>query len=156
MSHTFARFCVFPFIFYLGLFPLGHKRTPLYLTCSKDNCLQNAQNAVSVSASVYSKVPKTKSCLFVDIWVPTCAVTYYLGGNNIVINCVYILVFFTMGSYWPHCTRAGLRPSSRCLRLLHCLPITIILRFSISFNNVYTGCPKTNVTNFSWLFPTPN
>ena len=28
MSHTFARFCVFPFIFYLCLFPLGDKRTP--------------------------------------------------------------------------------------------------------------------------------
>jgi len=66
-SHTSARFCVFPFIFYLCLFPLGHKRTPLYLPCSTDNCLQNAQNAVCVSASVYSKVPKTKSCQFVDI-----------------------------------------------------------------------------------------
>jgi hypothetical protein len=71
MSHTFARFCVFPFSFYLCLFPLGHKRTPLYLPCGTDNCLQNAQNAVRVSASVYSKVPKTKSCLFVDIWVQT-------------------------------------------------------------------------------------
>ena len=29
MSHTFARFCVFPFIFYLCLFPLGDKRTPI-------------------------------------------------------------------------------------------------------------------------------
>lgn len=28
MSHTFARFCVFPFIFYLCLFPLGVKWTP--------------------------------------------------------------------------------------------------------------------------------
>ena len=28
VSHTFARFCVFPSIFYLCLFPLGHKRTP--------------------------------------------------------------------------------------------------------------------------------
>jgi len=67
MSHTFARFCVFPFIFYLCLFPLGDKRTPLYLPCTIDNCLQNAENAVCVSASIYSKVPKTKSCLFVDI-----------------------------------------------------------------------------------------
>ena len=104
MSHTFASFCVFPFIFYLCLFPLGDKRTPLYLPCSTDNCLQNAENAVCVSASVYSKVPKTKSCLFVDIWVQTCAVKYYLGENNIVINCVYIMVFFTVGSYWPHGT----------------------------------------------------
>jgi hypothetical protein len=67
MSHTFARFCVFPFNFYLCLFPLGHKRTPLYLPFGTDNCLQNAQNAVRVSASIHSKVPKTKSCLFVDI-----------------------------------------------------------------------------------------
>jgi len=104
MSHTFASFCVFPFISYLCLFPLGHKRTPLYLPCSTDNCLQNAQNAVRVSASVYSKVPKTKSCLFFDNWVQTCAVKYYLGEKNIVINCVYIMVFFTVGSYWPHGT----------------------------------------------------
>jgi len=67
MSHTFARFCVFPFIFYLCLFPLGDKRTPYYLPCSTDNCLQNAENAVCISASAYSKVPKRKSCLFVDI-----------------------------------------------------------------------------------------
>ena len=104
MSHTFARFCVFPFIFYLCLFPLWHKQTPLYLPCSKDNCLQNAENAVSVSVSIYSKVPKTKSCLFVDIWVQTCALKYYLGEKNILINCVYIMVFFTVGSYWPHGT----------------------------------------------------
>ena len=48
--------------------------------------------------SIYSKIPKTKSCLFVDISVQTCVVKYYLGKKNIVINCVYI-VFFTMGSY---------------------------------------------------------
>jgi len=104
MSHTFARFCVFPFIFYLCLFPLGDKWTPFYLPCSIDNCLQNAENAVRVYASVYSKVPKTKSCLFVDIWVQTCAVKSYLGEKNIVINCVYIMAFFTVGSYWPHGT----------------------------------------------------
>ena len=104
MSHTFARFCVFPFIFYLCLLPLGDKRTPSYVPCSIDNCLQNAENAVCVSASIYSKVPKTKSCLFVDIWVQPCAVKYYLGEKNIVTNCVYILVFFTVGSYWPHGT----------------------------------------------------
>ena len=83
MSHTFARFCVFPFIFYLCLFPLGDKWTPLYLPCSIDNCLQTAENAVCVSASVYSKVPKTKSCLFVDISVQTCAVKYYLGERTL-------------------------------------------------------------------------
>ena len=104
MSHTFARFCVFPFIFYLCLFPLGDKRTQLYLPCTIDNCLQNAQNAVCVSASIYSKVPKTKSYLSVDISVQTRAVKYYLGETNIVINCVYILVSFTVGSYWPHGT----------------------------------------------------
>ena len=98
MSHTFARLCVFPFIFYLCLFPLGDKRTPLYLPCSIDNCLKNAENAVCVSTSIYSKVPKTKSCLFVDIWVQTCSVKYYLGEKNIVINCVYIMVFFSVGS----------------------------------------------------------
>jgi len=103
MSHTFARFCVFPFIFYLCLFPLGEKRTPLYLPCTIDNCLQNAQNAVRVSASIYSKVPKTNSYLFVDIWEQICAVKYYLGGKSIVTNCVYI-VSFTVGSYWPHGT----------------------------------------------------
>jgi hypothetical protein len=67
MSHTFTRFCVFPFIFYFSLFHLGDKRTPLYLPCSIDNCLQNAENAVCLSACIYSKVPKTKTCLFVDI-----------------------------------------------------------------------------------------
>jgi len=99
MSHTFARFCLFLFIFYLCLFPLGDKRTPYYLPCSIDNCLQNAENAVRVSASVYSKVPKTKSCLFVDISVQTCVVKYYLVEKNIVINCVYILGFFLQ---WSH------------------------------------------------------
>jgi len=101
MYHAFARFCVFPFIFYLCLFPLGHKRTPLYLPCSKDNCLQNAENAVCVSASIYSKVPKTKACLFVDISVQTCAVKYYLGEKNIVINCVYIMGFLQWGHIDP-------------------------------------------------------
>jgi len=101
MSHAFARFCVFPFIFYLCLFPLVDKRTPLYLPCSTDNCLQNAQNAVRVSASVYSKVRKTESCLFVDISVQTCAVKYYLGEKNIVINCVYILFFLQWGHTDP-------------------------------------------------------
>jgi hypothetical protein len=104
MSHTFARFCVFPFIFYLYLFPLGHKRTPLYLPCSIDNCLQNAQNAVRVSASVYSEVPKTKSCLFVDISVQTCAVKYYLGGKEHCNRVRLYSRFFTVGSYWPHGT----------------------------------------------------
>jgi len=103
VSNTFARFCVFPF-FYLCLFPLRDKWTPYYLPCSIDNCLQNTENALRVSASIYSKVPKTKSCLFVDIWVKTCSVKYYLGEKNIVINCVYILVFFTVGSYWPYGT----------------------------------------------------
>jgi len=46
---------------------------------------------------IYSKVPKTKSCLFVDILVQTCDVKYYLGEKNIVINCVYIMVFFYSG-----------------------------------------------------------
>jgi len=48
---------------------------------------------ISLSASVHSKVPKTKSCLFVDISVQTCVVIYYLGEENIVINCVYNLVY---------------------------------------------------------------
>jgi len=52
---------------------------------------------ISLSASIYSKVPKTKSCLFVDILVQTCVLKYYLGEENNVINCVYFLVFFTMG-----------------------------------------------------------
>ena len=90
-----------PFIFYLCLFPLGDKWTPLYLPCGTDNCLQNAQNAVRVSASVYSKVPKTKSCLFVDISVQTCVVKYCLGEKNIVINCVYIMDFFKWGHIDP-------------------------------------------------------
>jgi len=33
---------------------------------------------ISLSASIYWKVPKTKSCLFVDISVQTCVVKYYL------------------------------------------------------------------------------
>jgi len=45
---------------------------------------------ISLSASIYSKVPKTKSCLFVNIQVHTCVVKYYLREKNIVINCVYI------------------------------------------------------------------
>jgi hypothetical protein len=101
MSHTFARFCVFSFIFYLCLFPLGDKWTPLYLPCSVDNCLQNAENAVCLSVSIYSKVPKTKSCLFVDIWVQTCSVKYYFWEKNIAINFVYIMVFLEWGHVDP-------------------------------------------------------
>ena len=52
---------------------------------------------ISLSASIYSKVPKTKSCLFVDVLVQTCVVKYYLEEKNIVINCVYILIFFYNG-----------------------------------------------------------
>jgi hypothetical protein len=37
MSHTFASFCVFPFIFYLCLFLHGVKWTPQYLPCNIDN-----------------------------------------------------------------------------------------------------------------------
>jgi len=58
---------------------------------------------ISLSASIYSKVPKTKPCLFVDIEVQTCVVKYYLEEKDIVINCLYS-VFFTMGSYRPHGT----------------------------------------------------
>src|SRR5215510_15060957 len=36
MSHTFANFCVFPFIFYLCLFSLGVKWTPWYLPRNKN------------------------------------------------------------------------------------------------------------------------
>jgi len=96
MSHTFARFCVFPFIFDLCLFPLWGKWTPLYLPCSIDNCLQNAEIAVCVSASVQSKVPKTKSCLFVDILLQTCAVKYYLGGKEHCNKlCLYSVFFYS-------------------------------------------------------------
>jgi len=49
---------------------------------------------ISLSASIYSKVPKTKSCLFVDISVQTFVAKYYLEVKNVVINCVYILVFY--------------------------------------------------------------
>ena len=102
MSHAFARFCVFPFIFYLCLFPLVDKRTPLYLPCSTDNCPQNAQNAVCVSASLYSKVPKTNSCLFVDICVQTCAVKCYLGGKEHRNKlCLYYGFFLKWGHIDP-------------------------------------------------------
>jgi len=90
--------------FRLFLFMFISAWAQMYLPCSTDNCLQNAENAVRVSATIYSKVPKTKSYLFFDIWVQTCAVKYYLGEKNIVINCIYILFFFTVGSYWPHGT----------------------------------------------------
>ena len=94
MSHTFAWFCVFPFIFYLCLFPLGHKRTPLYLPCSTDNCLQNAENAVSVSASVYWKfLRQSRAYLSIFAYKPVLW-NIILGEKNIVTNCVYILVFF--------------------------------------------------------------
>ena len=99
MSHTFARFCVFPFIFYLCLFPLGHKWAPFYLPYTVDNCLQNAENAVCVSASTYSKVPKTKSC-----WVQTCAVKYYLVGKEHCNKLCLYSGFFLVGSYWLHGT----------------------------------------------------
>ena len=65
-----------------------------------NNCLQNAQNAVRVSASVYSKVPKTESCLFVDILLQTCVVKYYLGGKEHCNKlCLYSGFFYTVGSY---------------------------------------------------------
>jgi hypothetical protein len=58
---------------------------------------------ISLFASIYSKFPKTKSCLSVDISVQTVLWNIIWREKN-VINCVYILVFFTMGSYWPHGT----------------------------------------------------
>ena len=73
----------------------------MYHPRSADNCLQNAENAVRVSASVYSKVPKTKLWLSVDISVQTCVVKYYLGEKNIVINYVYIMVFLQWGHVDP-------------------------------------------------------
>jgi len=42
---------------------------------------------------INSRVPKTKSSLFVVISVQTCVVKYYLEKKNIVINCVYILFY---------------------------------------------------------------
>ena len=68
MSHTFARFCCL-FVYFLFMFisAWAQMDPPLYLPCTMYNCLQNAENAVCVSASTYSKVLKTKSCLFVDI-----------------------------------------------------------------------------------------
>ena len=45
MSHTFGRFCAFPFIFFIFISAWG-KWTPLYLPCNGDNCLHNAENAV--------------------------------------------------------------------------------------------------------------
>ena len=87
-------------IFYLCLFPLGDKWTPLYLPCSIGNCLQNTENTVCVSAFMFSKVPKTKSCLFVDIWVQTCTVKYYLGGKEDCNKlCLYYGFFFLQ---WGH------------------------------------------------------
>jgi len=104
MTHTFARFCVFPFNSYLCLFPLGHKWTPLYLPCSIDNCPQNAQNAVCVSASIYIQkfLRQSRAYLSISEYKPVLWNIIW-GEKNIVINCVCILVFFTVrGSYWPH------------------------------------------------------
>ena len=79
---------------------------------------------ISLSAFIYSKVPKTKSCLFGDIWVQTCLVKYYLEEKNIVINSFYILIFLQWGhidsillltKIFFHGTRAGLSPHLLCL-----------------------------------------
>ena len=59
---------------------------------------------ISLSASIYSKDSKTKSCLFVDIRIQIRVAKYNLEENNVVIKCVYILVFFTMLSYSAHGT----------------------------------------------------
>ena len=44
---------------------------------------------ISLSASIYSKVSKTTSCLFVDIRVQTCVVKYYLEKKHCKKLCFY-------------------------------------------------------------------
>jgi hypothetical protein len=118
MSHTFATFCVFPFIFYLCLFPLGDRPHSTFhviwiIVCKKSSkestasiwakdgtgkpiciaaliqkrflflvyCLLFVIHFlyISLSASIYSKYPKTKSCLSVcRYFSTTCVVKYYL------------------------------------------------------------------------------
>ena len=53
---------------------------------------------ISLSASIYSKVPKTKPCLFVDIGIKTCVVKYYLEEKHCNKLCFYSVFFFTMES----------------------------------------------------------
>jgi hypothetical protein len=55
---------------------------------------------ISLSASIYSKFPKIKSCLSVDISVQNCVVKYYLE-KKIVINCIFILFFLQWGHIDP-------------------------------------------------------
>ena len=105
MSHTFARFCVFPFIFYLCLFALGDKWTPLYLPCTSsiDNCkMQKSQYAYLLlyirkflrQSRPYLSIFEYKPVLWNIIW----------GKEHCNKLCLYSGFFFTVGSYWPHGT----------------------------------------------------
>jgi hypothetical protein len=55
---------------------------------------------ISLSASIYSKVSKTTSCLFVDIRVQTCVVKYYLEKKHCKKLCFYS-GFVQWGQYDP-------------------------------------------------------
>jgi hypothetical protein len=47
---------------------------------------------ISLSASVYSKVPKqSRVCLSIFEYKPCCKILF--GEKNIVINCAFILIF---------------------------------------------------------------
>jgi hypothetical protein len=97
MSRKFARFCVFPFISYLYLFPLGDKRTPLYLPCSIDNC--KMQKSQYVYLLLYIRKFLRQSRAYCPYLSTNLCCEILFGEKNIVINCVYILVFFKQ---WGH------------------------------------------------------
>ena len=56
---------------------------------------------IYLSASIYSKVPKTKSCLFVDIWVKTCVVKYYLEKKKHFNKPCFYSIFLQGSQYDP-------------------------------------------------------
>ena len=97
VSHTFARFCVFPLISYLCLFPLGHKRTPLYLPCSIDSKMQKSQY-VYLLLYIRKFLRHSRACLSIFEYKPVLWNIIW-GVKNIVINCVYIMVSFWQ---WGH------------------------------------------------------
>ena len=116
MSYAFVRFCVFPFIFYLFI-TAWEKQTPLYLPCSIDNCLKNAENLyVSLLLYIRKFLRQSRAYFSISEYNPVLWNNIFWGKGHYNKLCLY-MVFFTVWSYWTngtvhvtffHGTRAGL------------------------------------------------
>ena len=102
MSHTFARFCVFPFIFYLYLFPIVDKWTTLYLPCSIDNFKMQKSQYVHLLLYIRKFLRQSRAYLSLFEYKPVLWNIIW-GKEHCNKLCLYS-GFFIMGSYWPHGT----------------------------------------------------